>query len=287
MDWAQLQDVIDGWDVILDSGAFSAHTQGGTVDLDAYAKWLRRWAGRAKAAFSLDVIGDPVASAKNYRRLVDADTGLTIVPVHHAGTHVRFLDDILASGATYVGFGGMVEHYQRRDAVTRWAAWHLRHCADAGARVHGLGYTASAVRRLPFYSVDSSTWAMGTRRGFLCVWDDRRHMVTQVQIRNPEKVAHYAAVLRRAGVDPARVSAPGFLRGDQLPEDRRFCHQTAIAGFQLMDAHLRDRHQVPAPASIAPAEAGTKLYIAATSFEDLSYVTGAWARRSAREAVSL
>ncbi|MFJ4960238.1 hypothetical protein [Streptomyces sp. NPDC088739] len=279
MDWDRLLDVIAGWDVILDSGAFSAHTQGGTVDLDAYARWLRLWSGRAVAAFSLDVIDDPVASARNYRRLLDADTGMTIIPVHHAGTHVRFLDDLLNSGVTYVGFGGMVEHYKRRNAVTRWVAWHLRHCADAGARVHGLGYTASAVNRLPLYSVDSSTWVNAERRGFLCLWDDRRNMITQIQIRNPEAVARCAPLMRRVGIDPARVSASGFLRGEQLHEDRSFCHETAISGYQAMDVHLRERHQVSAPASIAPADAGTKVYVAATSFEDLSYVTGAWARR--------
>ncbi|MFI7278439.1 hypothetical protein [Streptomyces sp. NPDC049879] len=274
---AQLQGLTDGWDVILDSGAFSAHSSGQDVDLDAYADWVRAWRGRATAAFSLDVIGDPVASAANYQRLIDMDLGVTVIPVFHAGSAARHLDAILEAGAPYVGFGGLVAHFRNKTAVLRWAAWNLRRCADAGVRVHGLGMTAGHARDLPFYSVDSSTWTMGPRRGFAVVWDERRRRPLQVMYRDPQEVQRYARELTRFGVDPARIAAPGFMREDTRAGDARWLLDTAARAFLAMDDHLRARHQVPAPAGLDPELTGTKVYMACTTLPDMDRVAAAWA----------
>lgn len=265
-----------GWDVIVDSGAFSAYTSGQTIDVDTYAAWLAGWKDVATAAFSLDVIGDPVASLRNYRRLAAAGTGVPIVPVFHAGSAARHLDALLDEGARYIGFGGLVEHYQKKAAVMRWAAWNLKRCADAGAAVHGLGFTASATRDLPFYSVDSSTWVMAGRRGFLCCFNPARGIVQQTQFRNPVSIRSRAVSLRAMGVDIRRISQAGFMRGEQAAADRDWADAVSVRAFYRLDDFLRDRHQVPAPPVLGDADKGTKVYLAATSLTDLRTMTAGW-----------
>ncbi len=55
--------------LIGDSGAFSALTQGASVDIGAYADWVNRWREHLLWVASLDVIGDPVGSMRNWRKL--------------------------------------------------------------------------------------------------------------------------------------------------------------------------------------------------------------------------
>lgn len=55
--------------VFVDSGGFSAFTQGAAVDLLAYARWLRANASGIDHYASLDVIGDPRGTLVNQIRL--------------------------------------------------------------------------------------------------------------------------------------------------------------------------------------------------------------------------
>lgn len=281
MDTAETQAQLAGADVLLDSGAFSAHTSGAQITVEEYAAWLRTWAGHATAAVSLDVIGDPVASMVNYRRLVDAGTGVPIVPVFHAGTAPRHLDAIVETGATYVAFGGLVEHARNRAAVMRWTAWNLRRCAQAGVAVHALGASGTLARELPFYSADSSTWTMAPRRGFLCAWNPRRRLVDQVMVRDPERVSAQAVKLRAAGYDVARVARPGFLNtanGDTFQADRAYVFQQGARAFLNMADDLSRRRVVAAPPSLAPhTDPGTKLYLVVANANDCRQLLAAYA----------
>lgn len=281
-DMDEVWELLDGADIVLDSGAFSVYMSGATVDLYEYAGWLARWRGRATAAFNLDVINDPLGSARNFRLLAGEETGVPLVPVFHAGVPVRFLEEMLDGGTDYVGFGGFVENSSQRKRLLRWAAWHLRMCARRGVKAHGLGLTASYVRHLPFYSLDSSTWKMGVRRGFLCAWDDRRKQVVQVQIRNPDKVAHYREAVRGSGIDLRRLTSGQFMApgSPTLNVDREAVDTAACRAFWKFEEHLVDRHRVEAPKGLAPhEEPGTKIYLACTSMDCLRTVMSAWRSR--------
>ncbi|MFJ4960239.1 hypothetical protein [Streptomyces sp. NPDC088739] len=283
----ELQGLFEGADVILDSGAFSAHTLGVAITVEEYADWLRSWSGRAVAAFSLDVIGDPVASLDNYRRLADADTGLTILPVFHAGTAARHLDTLLDEGVTYLGFGGLVEHSRARTAVTRWAAWHLRRCAQAGAVVHVLGSTGCVVRDLPFYSCDSSSWMKGGR-GYACAWNPRKRLVEQVMFRSPVRVSAAWGVLRASGYDLGRLHGPRFLEpgSPDRAADREYLFTMSARAYFQMEQGLSAHRVIPAPLALSPnADPGTKVYLAATSREEFRYLIAAWAAHTERTSV--
>lgn len=160
--------------LLVDSGAFTAYTQGQVLRPEAYAEWglelARRWAARLRALwfFSLDVIGDQDASWRNHTRL--EQLGLRVVPIVTAGADLRHLDRALSY--PYLALGGLVPMAKQRAELTAWldrcfarvrARW-----LQTGVlpRVHILGISQDWVLdRYPCYSADSSTWASVMRFG--------------------------------------------------------------------------------------------------------------------------
>lgn len=92
--------------LILDSGAFSAYTSGGEVQLEEYAEWATALAGRWQFAFNLDVLGDAKASLANWERM--RVLGVETVPVIHYGDRPEnVLPAYLAQGADRIALGGI------------------------------------------------------------------------------------------------------------------------------------------------------------------------------------
>ncbi len=155
--------------IFADSGAYSAMTQGGTVDLDAYAAWIDRWGHLFEAYASLDVIKDPKGTLRNHARLLEK--GLAPVPVFHAGEPWGYLDDYVASHP-YVALGGLVggPTAVRNPQMIGWLDQAFARVN--GAQVHGFGMTSwPLVARYPWHSVDSSSIGSGYRYGTVRCWD--------------------------------------------------------------------------------------------------------------------
>lgn len=147
--------------VFLDSGGFSAFTKGVKIDIYEYIDFIKKIEDKITAYAVLDVIGDPVATAKNQGIMEEA--GLNPVPVFHAFSDLKYLEDMV-SKYDYIALGGLVP--LARDK-RRLAAW-LDRCFSViknGARVHGFGMTSfDMMMRYPFYSVDSTSWLGGSMR---------------------------------------------------------------------------------------------------------------------------
>lgn len=200
--------VPDTADVLIDSGAFTAHTTGKQVNLGEYCGFLAANADKVTAAFALDVIGDATASLTNYHRMRDRlDGRVTIIPTWHVGSSWEALDELLTL-TDYVAVGGMVPHYRQRAALTRVCIKAHLKARAAGVRLHGLGATGNAVRRLPWHSVDSSSWTMPRRRPLVYV-ADRAGYVRSITRGNVKEATANAATLRRYGLDPAEFATYG------------------------------------------------------------------------------
>ena len=52
-------------EIFIDSGGFSAKTQGAEIDLSAYVAFLKRYAHRITVYANLDVIGDATSKVSN------------------------------------------------------------------------------------------------------------------------------------------------------------------------------------------------------------------------------
>lgn len=85
---AEVRELLNGADLIVDSGAFTALSSGKPIEHDEYLAWLLEH-GRElgiRFAFSLDVIGDPEASWANYLRGREVlEDRVQLVPAWHIG----------------------------------------------------------------------------------------------------------------------------------------------------------------------------------------------------------
>lgn len=219
------------WDTIIDSGAFTAYTSGKAIDRAAYTDWLAANAGRFTAAFALDVIGDPAASLANYRHQKAAlrGTGVTLIPTWHMGAPWDVLTE-LCEDTDYVAVGGMVPYYRRRPLLMRNCIRAHQIARDHEVRLHGLGASGSTVRQLPWYSVDSSSWAMPRRQPIVYLADQHGTM-RSVTRGNADEARRHAAVLRRYGLNPTEYATYGSSTAKRVGKDeaRRRTDRAVVA----------------------------------------------------------
>lgn len=163
----EVQASIDsGHELFLDSGAFSAHTQGKEIKIDEYASFIRENGHLFSVMANLDDIGDDgPKSWENYQAL--RSMGCHVFPVHHAADRDEYIVKILDSLEPDTGFmalGGLVGASR---AVLRewldymWSKYLVKEDGTPRVRVHGFGLTDTELMvRYPWYSVDSSSWVM-------------------------------------------------------------------------------------------------------------------------------
>ena len=148
--------------VLADSGAFSAYTQGVTITVAEYAAWVNKFKHLFTNYLNLDVIGDDQATMRNQHKLESC--GLTPLPVFHTGSEYKVLKELVAN-YSYIALGGLVPYLRFDKKVMP----HLIKCfkiAEKKAVFHGLGVTNwTILKAFPWYSVDSSAWGQGFRYG--------------------------------------------------------------------------------------------------------------------------
>ena len=195
-------------DIIIDSGAFTAHSSGVPIALSDYIAFLEDHHRRARFAFSLDVIGDPVASMRNWLKAQERLPDVPLVPTWHIGSDVKHLEAICAK-TDYASIGGAVPHFRKRDALMRELIRAHRIARDHGTQLHGLGVTATdAVIKLPWASVDSSSWTIPGRMPMTYLARRDGRMFTTV---HGDKIPPAdAKVIRDYGGDPEAMSRYGF-----------------------------------------------------------------------------
>lgn len=228
--------------VFADSGAWSAFSQGVTIEYDDFLSWCRRWGHHFTVISNLDDMHDPLQTWRNQQRL-EAD-GVNAIPVFHLGEHFDWLRKYLDAGYRYLALGKMVG--RPNPVVMRWLIACQKIARPYGAVFHGFGLTRpEAIQALPFYSVDSSSWASGHRWGHVAVWDDDRAKFSSFTLWNRSEVYAHGKAIRAAGFDPEQF----------LDHDRYHRSVTAAASavaWLKFEAHVRRRlGSVALPAAAA------------------------------------
>ena len=143
-------------DFALDSGAFAAMVDGRVVRVEDWIPRVREIAADPACAevFALDVIGDAQASLANYAAIRRA--GVDAIATYHFGEPWEVLDE-LCREYPKVALGGVARRFRRLHQREEWAERCLQRIWPK--RVHGFGYSAPSLERLPFHSIDASTWA--------------------------------------------------------------------------------------------------------------------------------
>lgn len=161
-----------GAKVFLDSGAFSAHSLGVSIDINAYCDYIKRnrdilrVEDNAVMASVLDGIGDPLKTYQH--QLYMEEKGAKPLPCFHFGEDPRYLDWYVAN-YDYITIGGLVGRTQLDQQVWLDRMWE-KHMLDGSGRaklkVHAFGMTAAwLMKRYPWYSVDSSSWIQAASFG--------------------------------------------------------------------------------------------------------------------------
>lgn len=150
----------DRYEVLLDSGAFSAKNAGVEVRMDEYVAFLNKWKHRLFGYIALDVVGNPAATAANLASM-QAD-GLNPIPVHVYGDDERTMDHLFER-AQWVALAGLRRPH-RGQAPSSYLAMKMKW--SKGRNVHWLGYTdAEQIALFKPFSCDCSSWMAGMRYG--------------------------------------------------------------------------------------------------------------------------
>ena len=151
--------ILSGYDVFIDSGAFSAMNSGKSINIDDYCKFLIE----VKATYyaTLDVIGDAKNTLINHKYMIN-EYGLNPIPAFHMGSNLDEFKPLLEYD--YIALGGLV-----------FAEGIMNHCDEIwhyilenkpNLKVHGFGLTnIELMKRYPWFSVDSSSFKSCKRFG--------------------------------------------------------------------------------------------------------------------------
>jgi len=149
-------------DVMIDSGAYGVETGTGGVNVKGYSLWLEIYLNsypQIKTYVNLDILGSPVESMKNQEYM--ESLGLKPMPVYHYGEPPEFLDK-MCSKYKYVGLGGLaVGKMPSQNLKTFWE-WVAERHPENDFHIFG-AMSMNAISKYQPYSIDSSSWAVGTK----------------------------------------------------------------------------------------------------------------------------
>lgn len=174
-------------ELFIDSGAFSAFTQGVKIDLDEYIAFIKQYKDIISVYANLDVIGDAAGTLANQKQMEKA--GLKPLPCFHYGEPVKYLQYYLERH-DYIALGGMAAGPSGATLSStdkgKWLdiLFSKYICDEDGmprVKVHGFGLTSlKLMLRYPWYSVDSTSWVVTGRMGSIYVPKPWAHSLDEV-----------------------------------------------------------------------------------------------------------
>lgn len=228
--------------IIGDSGAFSAASQGAVITTGELAEWGKKWRHKLAWIAALDVIGDPRATYRNWRDMVD-NYGVKAVPTIHYGTDPAEMDKYARKGVDFMGLGGLVGREGK--AQMRWLIqvfkYQRKHHPDM--KFHGWGCTAERHASLPFYSVDSSSWTAGVRYGSMRLRHPRSGKAVTYRLDGKEA---FKPSVARLLIDHYGASPKGASFSDS--SNRTEMVRLSALASSVQEQRLRKMHgPIPAP----------------------------------------
>lgn len=152
-----------GWDLFLDSGAYTAHTQGIELTVEAYAAFIHRTKDYWTCVSNLDNTHKQEKITYDNQKALES-LGVKVQPVFHTREDPRWLVKYIDEGYDYIFIGGMVPETTAwlRDWLDRlWTKYLALPNGQPRVKVHGFGLTdQSLMFRYPWHSVDSTSWLM-------------------------------------------------------------------------------------------------------------------------------
>lgn len=218
----------DGVKVFLDSGAFSAFTQGIKVDLPKYCDYIKQNIDIIEKsedgdilASVLDGIGDDLQTFQNQHYM--QEHGVRPLPCFHYGEDDRYLEWYIKN-YNYITIGGMVP--VDKTVLVHWLdrIWE-KYLTDGSGnprlKVHGFGLTTyNLMERYPWYSVDSSSWVQAAGNGSIVLPDffDDKLAAVAVSENSPARKAEGRHLDNMSAREQQRII--DYLAKDGISVDR-------------------------------------------------------------------
>lgn len=239
--------------LMIDSGAYTAASVGKTISLTEYAEFLTTWRDAIDHAVTLDVIGDPVATRRNTRKL--HGMGHNVLPVFtRGGTPADF--DAMVRDSGYVCVGGGVG-MASKVVISRLSALQRR-AEELGGGIHALGVgNMNSLRQIKPYSADASNVSATFIYGNLVCWDGRnlKSFPHTDRKRLREHLVHFKA----AGLSVTDI----ITTGRQPKGDARRVLMRGMALAGAVADEEASRWNVPVPHGTKDSS-GTHMYMAVT-----------------------
>jgi hypothetical protein len=239
--------------ILIDSGAFTARNTGKPIQLPEYAEYLETWRGAYDHAVTLDVIGDPVATAANTRAL--HERGIPVMPVFTRGATLADFDAMVADSG-YVCVGGMVGSAVK-DAIARLGMLQRR-AADNGGGIHALGVGSLAMlRAIRPYSADASSISATFKYGVLAYFNGRAVVATS--LRNRAALLKNWQHIRAHDIDVGALALAGRFPPGHGGALLRILEAMSWA-YVAADEYVKTIAPAIPPAMVADTVAGPHLY---------------------------
>jgi hypothetical protein len=150
-------------EIMLDSGAYSAHTSGRGIALTDYMRYINENQKYITHYVSLDVFGDNEISFWYYE--IMKNKGFDPLPVVHYGAQdMEYLKKYMDQGARYIALGGTVPIKNKWD-VSEWV--RLLSWQYPEVDFHLLGSSSrKIIDHCDMCSCDSSSWFMMAINGY-------------------------------------------------------------------------------------------------------------------------
>lgn len=223
--------------VILDSGAFSVWTKGGTVNLEEYANFCVRFRELLPKEIEVSVVNLDVlpgqwghvpskedialSAEKGWQNMLYLESlGLKVIHVFHQHEDFEILEKLKAH-SDYIGISPAndVSMKEKLD----WLNKVFLNLKDK-TKTHGFAVTShKQLLGYPFYSVDSSSWVTPARFGRIAVLTDRYEIKT-FPYKNRDDVEKFWPYISDIGID--KIANPRW-------EDRV---SIAIKSYQKLEA---------------------------------------------------
>lgn len=189
---------------ILDSGVFTMINSGKKFNLDTYVEEYAHFikAHNIKQYVELDVdqiIG--VEKTRVLRRKLENLVGWKSIPVWHTiRGKESFIQD--CKDYDYICLGYFLTEGLKTQLTEKYAKAFIDTAHKYNCRIHGLGFTKTRLlKKIPFDSVDSSTWAASRRFGCGYKFDARSGMLENLQKKENQRMKNAQAFGRLAFIE--------------------------------------------------------------------------------------